>query len=176
MFHNRAGTGTVALGTIHGTAPCSGHAVGMIAISDPLSGGDAAHFTTDVALTAKFGPSANDGTGGGVSGTVDNFVANGASVPWSAELKQAPWLNNDGTNRFSTYADGHVHEHRGTVWCINGNAAAAANWEGVMFGETPGNHPTGDGSNVPTTVIGGFESYFGLTLSMVGAFAATRDD
>ena len=61
------------------------------------------------------------------------------------------------------------------MWSINGNAAAA-NWEGGMFDETPGNHPTGDGSNVPTTVIGGFESYFGTTHSMVGAFGATKDD
>ena len=53
----------------------------MFAISDPLSGGDAGHFTADVALTVKFGPSADDGTGGGVSGTVDNFMANGASAP-----------------------------------------------------------------------------------------------
>ena len=43
-----------------------------------------------------------------------------------------------------------------------------------MYDETPGDAPGGDGSNVPTTVIGTFYSEFGSIGRMAGAFGATK--
>ena len=58
--------------------------------ANPLDGsGDGGHFTADAALSATFGAVADDVLG--ISGTLDNFMANDESVPWSVELHLAGW-------------------------------------------------------------------------------------
>ena len=156
-----------------GSATYTGAAAGKFAISDPLNAADddAGHFTADVTLTAVFSantPAVAGATPGGVSGTLDNFMANEEAVPWSVTLRRAGW--DDATN--GAFAMGTA----GTVWSIDGNAAAmSGSWSGQMYDERPGNAPSGDGSNVPTSATGTFQSHFGSTHSMVGAFGATKE-
>ena len=71
-----------------------------------------------------------------------------------------------------------VNESLGTVWSIDGNSAArSGTWSGQMWDEKPGDTgdmPPGDGSNIPTTTTGTFQSNFGSTHTMVGAFGADK--
>ena len=159
--------------TIAGSATYSGHAAGKFAINNPLGGSDAGHFTADVMLTAKFGANTAPNNGG-VSGTIDNFMANEESVPWSVALHRAEW---DTTGAFASTATANTVAD-GTTWSIDGNAAVeSGSWNGQMYDETlhltPGTSPD-DGKNVPTTAAGVFQSMFGSTHTMVGAFGATR--
>ena len=176
-----------------GSATYTGKAVGKFAISHPINGGDAGHFTADATLTAKFGAAA----GAGVTGTINNFMANDKSVPWSVALNNNTMVNADGTAVTATdttapagvragtnlaatglissaenYAWTVGNESRTTVWSIDGNAASASGtWNGQMYDEKPGTvAQEGDGSNVPTSAIGRFESHFGSDHTMVGAF------
>ena len=176
-FHGVVGTAptTPDSTTITGSATYSGHAAGKFAISNPLGGSDAGHFTADVMLTAKFGVNAAPNNGG-ISGTVDNFMANDKSVPWSVELQRAQW----GTSgAFASIPDDtsttDVDEETGTVWSIDGNAAPmSGDWNGQMYDEATSG-AADDGSNVPTTAVGVFQSMFGSTHTMVGAFGATKE-
>ena len=170
-FAGVAGTVTNGgtLSGLSGTATYSGKAAGKFAYYNPLDkSGDAGHFTADASLTAKFG-SATATNSLGITGTIDNFMANGASVPWSVSLKRSAFGENgaiDGDP--TTTAD---DDDAKTVWSINGNpASAAGSWSGTMYDEATGTDD--DGSNVPTTVTGTFSSEYGSTHSMVGAFAA----
>ena len=163
--------------TLAGTATYSGHAAGKFAKSDPLTGGDAGHFTADATLTATFGATAD---GGGLTGTLDNFMANDQAVPWSVSLLRATWHESN-VGATEAYDDpdtsGVVESTDATVWSIDGNSAAAdGSWSAQMYDEMPGNAPDGDGSNVPTSVTGSFQSTFGSTHTMVGAFGATMDN
>ena len=162
--------------TITGSATYSGHAAGKFAINNPLGGSDAGHFTADVMLTAKFGANAAP-TNGGISGTIGNFMANDESVPWNVALNRAPW----GTSgAFTTPAADDtsttgVNESLGTVWSIDGNAApASGSWNGQMYDEALAPAAADDGSTIPTAAMGVFQSMFGSTHSMVGAFGATK--
>ena len=192
---------TLALSAISGSATYSGHAAGKFAISHPINGGDAGHFTADATLTAKFGTS----EGAGVTGVIDNFMANGEAVPWSVALNNNTLVSaaaadtplaadaaepadvRAGSNLSATgainpafnYAWTAGNEARTTVWSIDRTAAAASGtWSAQMYDEKPGpsgpNLP-GDGSNIPTSVIGTFQSQFGSDHSMVGAFGATTE-
>ena len=162
--------------TIEGSATYAGKAAGKFAMSNPLDGtGDAGHFTADATLTAKFGAIAAPNNGG-VSGVINNFMANGESVPWSVELQRAPWGTAQGafatldTDDVTTTSD---DESKGTVWSIDGNPAPeSGRWGGTMYDETTGD--ADDGSNVPTTVTGTFQSEFGSIGRMVGAFGADK--
>ena len=195
--HASAFTGTVgaadditaitptAVPTTGGSATYTGAAAGKFAINNPLGGSDAGHFTADATLTAKFG-----GTGAGVTGTINNFMANGNAVPWSVALNNntldgdtvgaAAATNVSATGAITSAgsfdtATPNVDESKTTVWSIDGNAApASGTWSGQMYDEMPGNAPSGDGSNVPTSVTGVFQSMFGSTHTMVGAFGAER--
>ena len=183
-FIGTAGTAPTALTgvtDIIGSATYSGGAAGKFAINDPINGGDAGHFTADATLTAKF-----SGTGEGISGTLDNFMANDKSVPWSVALNNSGTTgiagipsNNIGVDgAIAAIADNtdtpNVNEARSTVWSIDGHAASASGtWSGQMYDETQG--AADDGINVPTGVTGVFESHFGSTHSMVGAFGATKE-
>ena len=185
-FTGTAGTAPTALtgvNAIVGSATYSGGAAGKFAINDPINGGDAGHFTADATLTAKF-----SGTGAGISGVLDNFMANDKSVPWSVALNNTTTTGTDGTpannidtaGTFAPIIDNtdtpNVNESRSTVWSIDGNAAAASGtWSGQMYDEAQ-TGPADDGSDVPTGVTGTFESQFGSTHSMVGAFGATKDE
>lgn len=189
-FHGELGDveggGTLAdVTTITGTATYSGQAAGKFAISDPINGGDAGHFTADATLNAKF-----SGAGAGVTGMIDNFMANGQSVPWSVALNNntlagdtagaAPARNFVANGAITsapdyTTATPGVNDSRTTVWSIDGNAApASGTWSGQMYDEALLPAAASDGSNVPTGVTGTFQSMFGSTHSMVGAFGATK--
>ncbi len=164
-------------------ATYSGHAAGKFAISDPIDGGDAGHFTADANLTAKF-----SGAGAGITGKIDNFMANDKLVPWSVALNNRTFAsgasladptpgNNIGgagaiTSPDNTTVTPNANDSMTTVWSIDGKSAAASGtWNGQMYDEAPT-----DGSNVPTTVLGRFQSHFGSTHTMVGAFGATKKD
>ena len=157
---------------ITGSADYVGGAAGKFAINNPLGGSDAGHFTADATLSAKFG----DADDAGMTGTIDNFMANEQSVPWSVKLNLAGWAA-DGEIEAPTddAATADVNEAMATVWSIDGNSAAASGtWSGQMYDEMPGDPPAGDGSNIPTTVTGTFQSMFGGTHTMVGAFGADK--
>ena len=172
-FAGRAGTEATGdgldmagdLAQLAGSAMYAGHAAGKFALdysqNKLLDGAsDGGHFTADVMLTAKFGSEANSG----LSGTIDNFMANGESVPWSVALHRATWS----TGTFAAASDG-------TTWSIDGTAAPkSGEWKGQMYDEMPGNPPAGDGSDVPTTVTGTFYSQFESVGRMVGAFGANK--
>ena len=170
-----AGDGTTALttapDTLTGSATYSGKAAGKYAMSNPLDGtGEGGHFTADASLTAKFGANA-DPNNGGVSGTINNFMAGGEAKPWSVELKRAGW--DSGAATF-----GGTGNEATTVWSINGNKAPeSGGWSGTMYDELPGAtsaDPPGDGSDIPTTVTGTFYSEFSTIGRMVGGFGADK--
>ncbi len=162
------GTGDTASGAdLSGSATYAGKAAGQFAMSNPLDGtGSGGDFTADATLTANFGAIAADNENG-VTGTIDNFMVNGSSMPWSVKL-----------NRSSAWAaDGAITgpTSDATVWSINGNEApASGTWSGQMYDEMPGNAPGGDGSNVPTTVTGTFYSEFSTIGRMAGSFGADK--
>ena len=165
---------------INGSATYTGKAAGKFAINDPLNGGDAGHFTADASLTAKFG--SNDApNSGGVSGTLDNFMANDNSVPWSVELQRAQWDADQSANpgMFASIPDDATttpDESTATVWSIGGiSAAKSGGWSGQMYDELPGNAPDGDGSDVPTSLTATFNANFGSTHSMIGALGAEKE-
>ena len=115
--------GTLANPTaLAGTAIYTGHAAGKFAINNPLGGSDAGHFTANATLTAKFGAVATP-TNGGISGTLDTFMANDELVPWSVKLHRAAW---DGTNAgaFESVSDTTNTIDEGTTWSIDGKPPA----------------------------------------------------
>ena len=172
-FTNEAGNvdgdgGTLSGSSLTGSAMYAGHAAGKFALdyskNKLLDGAsDGGHFTADVMLSAKFEESTTDDKG--MTGTIDNFMANGESVPWSVALHQATWSAGGAFAAASS----------GTTWSIDGTAAPkSGEWKGQMYDEMPGTAPGGDGSNIPTTVTGTFYSEFGTVGSMVGAFGANK--
>ena len=155
--------------TLTGSATYVGKAAGKFAMSNVLDGtGSGGHFTADATLTAKFGAIAADNQNG-VTGTINNFRLNdGSEDPgWSVSLNRSSAWGADGAITGPT-ADA-------TVWSINGNKAPASGaWSGTMYDEMPGDAPSGDGSNIPTTVTGTFYSEFDTIGRMVGAFGADK--
>lgn len=166
---------------IGGTATYSGKAAGRFAIYVPQDKtGDAGHFTADVTLTAKF---AAWGSDGGVSGTVNGFMADGESVPWLVTLERANWNAATGAfgdadfdyNGNETTATG---ERPMTAWSLDGDKDNAADsggsWEGSLYDEATAAAATGDddGTDIPTSATGVFHSKFGATHEMVGGFGA----
>ncbi len=191
-FHGERGDveggGTLAdVTTISGSATYSGKAAGKFAINDPVNGGDGGHFTADANLSAKF-----SGTGAGVTGTIDNFIAKGQSVPWSVALNNrtlasdavgaAPARNFIASGAISsatdyTTATPGVDDSKTTVWSIDGNSASASGtWSGQMYDEALAPASASDGSNLPTGITGVFHSEFGSTHTMVGGFGANKVD
>ena len=170
---------------VTGSAIYAGHAAGKFALDysqhKVLDGAsDGGHFTADVLLTAKFGTNVAPNSGG-VSGTVDGFRLNdGTEDPgWSVSLHRAPW----GTGgAFATPANDvattMADERLGTTWSIDRTAAdRSGSWSGQMYDELPGNtddSPSGDGSDIPTTVTGTFYTAYGTAGRMVGAFGANH--
>ena len=105
-----------------------------------------------------------------MTGTIDNFRLNdGSEDPgWSVELKRAGW--DSGADTF-----GGTSNEAMTVWSIDGNKAPeSGGWSGQMYDEMPGDAPAGDGSTVPTTVTGTFNSEFSTIGRMAGAFGANK--
>ena len=188
-FYSTVGTAPTALSGVNaivGSATYAGKAAGKFAMSNPLdSTGDGGHFTADATLTAKF-----SGTGAGITGTIDNFMANDQSVPWSVALNNRTFdaaatatvptpgnnISASGaiTSPDNTTVTPNVDDSKTTIWSIDGNSApASGTWSGQMYDETQG--AADDGSNVPTTVLGRFQSEFGSVGSMVGAFGAEKE-
>ncbi len=190
-FYSTVGAARAALAgvdAIVGSATYAGKAAGKYALSNPLdSTGDGGHFTADATLTAKF-----SGTGAGITGMIDNFMANDQSVPWSVALNnrtfdaaatatdQIPG-NNIGSTGAITSPDNttvtpNVDDSMTTVWSIDGNSApASGTWSGQFYDEAPSGATNDDGSDVPTNVLGRFQSEFGSVGSMVGAFGAEKE-
>ena len=156
---------TINLNTIQGPATYTGKAAGKFAMSNPLEAtGSAGHFTANAVLTAKFG-SEDDA---GMTGTINGFMANGSSMPWSVELQRAAWGD---AGVFASVPDdagtADVDETTGTVWSINGNPAPmSGTWSGQAYDDPE------DDTNVPSAVTGTFQSEFGSIGRMVGAFGA----
>ena len=150
-----------------GKATYTGGAAGKFAISDPLrpANDDAGHFTADAELVADFQNTGATPAGTStLTGTIDNFRLNdGSANPgWSVELqKTVP----DSNGRFITGDRANDQ----TVWSIGGaKGAVSGAWEAVMYDDPD------DDSNVPTSVVGTFNSEIGSTHSMVGAFGAEK--
>ncbi len=168
----------VSAAAVTGSAVYSGNAAGKFALdysqNAVLDGAsDGGHFTADATLTATFGPNAAPNNGG-VTGMLDNFMANGEAVDWTVALHLAPWGT---TGAFATptadVTETMADERLGTTWSMGGTAAdRSGTWSGQMYDEMPGNAPDGDGSNIPTTVTGTFYSEFDSVGRMVGAFGA----
>ena len=159
-----------------GSATYVGNAAGKFAMRNPLDGtGDGGHFTADATLTAKFGAIAPDDNNGGISGTLENFMANDKAVPWSVKLHHAPWGTTGAFTSSSVTTDTTAN---GTTWYINGNAAPeSGTWSGQMYDELPGDTDDpipGDGNTTPTTATGTFYSEFSNIGRMVGAFGANK--
>ena len=172
-----APTGSDAPDMLAGSAMYAGHAAGKFALdyskNKLLDGAsDGGHFTANVMLSAKFGT--NDApNNGGISGTIDNFMANGEAVPWSVALHRASW-GTDGAFESSPLNAGDSIA-QGTTWSIDGiSAPESGDWSGQVYDEMLGAPPAGDGSNVPTTVTGTFYSEFDKVGRMVGAFGANK--
>ena len=150
----------LTLAALQGDATYTGKAAGKFAYYNRVDkSGDAGHFTADAKLMAKFGGTSDPY---GVTGTISNFMANGQAVPWSVKL-----------NRASPTSEGSISSSssEGTVWSINGNpASASGKWSGLMYDNTD------DNSTVPVSATGVFESKYGLTHTMVGAFGVEKDD
>ena len=154
-----------------GDATYMGSAAGKYAMTNTAAGtAEGGHFTADVTLNAKFGA----GDDAGISGTVNNFMAGDESKPWSVALAKQQWTSGGATIEANTDDENtaNVDESMTTVWSINGNkAAASGKWGGMMY-----DNAAKDGSNVPTDVIGTFESMFGDSGSMIGAFGAKKSN
>ena len=148
-----------------GDATYMGSAAGKYAMTNTAAGtAEGGHFTANVTLNAKFG----NGDDAGISGTVNNFMAGDESKPWSVALAKQKWT--DGGATIAANMNDDDTATMTTVWSINGNkAAASGKWGGEMY-DTAAN----DDSNVPTDVIGTFESMFGESGSMIGAFGAKK--
>ena len=183
-------TGTVnapatAPNALSGSATYAGHAAGKFAVDNPIGDDEGGHFTADAELTAVFGPA---GAGVGLSGMLDNFMVNDEEPeqPWSVTLMRTLWGDGDdwttvmpGDRTQTPVADPdastpNINEALvGTIWSIDGNpAAASGSWSAQMYDETV--DAAADGSAVPTSVTGTFQSHFGDIMTMVGAFGAER--
>jgi hypothetical protein len=164
-------------GELTGSATYVGNAAGKFALDysqNKAANGasDGGHFTAAATLNATFG----SGATAGMTGTIDNFMANGESVPWSVALHRAGWGRSGAiTAPTDDGSTTDVNEALATTWSIDGTSApASGTWSGQMYDEMPGNPPNGDGSNIPTTVTGTFYSEFSDVGRMVGAFGANK--
>ena len=139
---------------VAGSAEYNGKAVGKFAILDnPKGESNAGHFTADAKLTATFATTSS------LKGELTAFKANEEDVDWKVTLNKAAWNSTD--NKFEAAT-------MGTVWSIGGLAGTnTGSWEAQAY-ETPQN------SNVPGTVAGTFNTQFGETHKMSGAFGATK--
>ena len=151
-----APTNISALG---GEATYTGKAAGKYAINPSLFSASGGHWTADAELKAEWG---NETTPGTISGTIDEFMADGQMMPWSITLGKTD-LQENGT--FSATD--------GVTWAISDvDGSKAGSWAGGLRAE-------GD-DNVPTVVTGVFSATHGTAGNddevghMVGAFGAHK--
>ena len=172
-----------APGDLLGSATYMGSAAGKYAIDNRPTGDtlEAAHFDASATIVA-------DLTGLTASGTIDNFMVDGAERDWSVSLGRTNivWANaNDETTptRDIISSDDEVVAADPTatpavvavaaggfknVWTIGGvKGAAAGDWEADF-------HHDGDQRNdqTPAVVIGQFTASHGTNAYMTGAFGA----
>ena len=183
-----AGVGLVVTrpGSLSGTATYSGGAAGLFAINnpgdplDPDSGsGNGGSFTADVRLEAGFGTVQVATDQIGVKGTIDNFRLNGGSEDpgWNVELPLLRWGGGD-PGEAVTVSALPAGEPTMPLWSIDGATATktgAGSWNARGYDEKPGAAPAGDGSDLPTAIMGEFFTTYGSVGRMVGAFGTEKD-
>ena len=140
---------------LQGTATYRGPAAGRYVL-DPVPGAaEAGDFTASATLQVDFADAAD---AGGVTGTIDGFVADdGARLDWSVALGPAA-LGANGAIGAGT-----------TVWTIDGREGAAPGAPGWS-----GNLRDVDADRVPRTATGTFDAAYGEVGRLSGAFGATR--
>jgi len=167
--------GTAAFGG--GSATYTGAAAGRYAFSNvlgldvPDSAADGGgRFTADAEMKAVFGAQ------GHISGTIDNFRLNGGTEDpgWSVALNPDDTMSTGGLIN-STSNDNDKDD--GTFWTIGETTAPeSGQWVGNLYDERPGDPPAGDGSNLPTGIVGHFHSKFGEVGQMVGGFGVELEE
>ena len=157
---------------VAGSATYRGGAAGKYALSSVTGGtNDAGHFTARATLEADFGKDE-------VTGTIDQFMADGESKDWTVELKKSA-LFNDGTvigdrtrTGIDTAAATADDVAQKTVWTIGETAAAASGeWSGAL--KDTANTKT-DTTGVPKVGTGTFYTEYGTAGRMVGAFGVKK--
>ena len=173
VFYGYTGAGAVESTTFNalgGKATYKGAAAGKYAMNrgadQTATGG---HWTADATLVANFEDpdqttaSARVSAAGSITGTIDNFMADGAAMNWSVKLNSAD---------VTIAADAADFSGSTTVWTVGGaKAAAGGAWEGAFYDQTA---PADGGNNVPSTVAGEFSARYGDVGHMVGAFGANN--
>ncbi|MXY14807.1 MAG: hypothetical protein F4Y53_03875 [Proteobacteria bacterium] len=162
-----AASGSVA--SVRGTATYSGGATGVYvhSITNP-NGTEASatsgHFTADVALTATFGQTTADDTGGAdqippallntLSGTINNFMLSGHDTGpgWSVSLEQGP-----------------IDTGAGTATGVTKGGGADGAYSATFHGSTGT-----DTTTQPSSVVGEFGALFSNG-SVAGGFGARKD-
>ena len=172
-FVDDRGTLTTNITTlVAGSATYSGGAAGKYALSSSTGGtNDAGHFTARATLEVDFEEDE-------VTGTIDQFMADGESKDWTVELKKSA-LFNDGTVRGDPTRDGidltaidPADVAQKTVWTIGGTAAAASGeWSGALKDTV--NTKT-DTTGVPKVGTGTFYTEYGTAGRMVGGFGVKK--
>ena len=145
---------------ITGTASYAGAAAGKATLAPALGEIEGGHFTADVALSANFSRET-------ISGTVDNFVVDGAETDWTVTLRDATIADRaGGDNDFSRGAGG-------TFWTIGGvRARPGGSWQGRFHDPSPATAPD---NGTPRQATGEFQATYGGAGRMVGAFGAHKE-
>ena len=165
---------TTAVATlVAGSATYSGGAAGKYALSSATGGtNDAGHFTARATLEADFEKDE-------VTGTIDQFMADGESKDWTVELKKSALFDN-GTVIGDPARDGIVRTGeptaedvaQKTVWTIGDTAAAASGeWSGALKDTVDTKTDT---TGVPKIGTGTFYTEFGTAGRMVGGFGVKK--
>ena len=158
---------------VAGSATYSGGAAGKYALSSATGGtNDAGHFTARATLEADFEKDE-------VTGTIDQFMADGESKDWTVELKKSALFNNgtvigdparDGIDK--TAAPDAADVAQKTVWTIGGTAAAASGvWSGALKDTATTKTDT---TGVPKVGTGTFYTEYGTAGRMVGGFGVKK--
>ncbi len=161
-------------GLVGGSATYRGGAAGKYALSSATGGtNDAGHFTATATLEADFEKDE-------VTGTIDQFMADGESKDWTVELKKSALFGNgqmigDRTRdgiviSVAPLAGSDVAQE--TVWTIGDTAAdPSGEWSGMLKDTAVTNT---DDSSVPKVATGTFYTEYGTAGRMVGAFGAKK--
>ena len=149
-----------SLPQLQGTATYSGPAAGKFVIDSGIGPAAAGEFTAETTLEVDFGDDTALGT---VTGTVDDFMVNGAAMEWSVELQSAA------IGAGGAISAGGTSTAR-TVWSIDaeqGAATGSPTWAGRF-------HDV-DETSLPNGATGMFEATYGALGRMSGAFGTTLD-
>ena len=162
-FHGGVGGGAqdfANLSQLQGTATYGGPAAGKFVIDSRIGPAAAGEFTAEATLEVDFGDDTALGT---VTGTVDDFMVNGAAMEWSVELQSAA------IGAGGAISAGGTSTAR-TVWSIDeeqGAATGSPTWGGQF-------HDV-DETRLPNVATGTFEAAYGELGRMSGAFGTTTE-